>query len=930
MNKRIVRVLCLMVCLLFIILPVSGAEIPRTETPDYKVAFYASDHYHIKEDDRYSGYGYEMMQGLAQYMQCTFSYVGYDKTPQECEELLRQSELDLYTAARPTEARKEEFAISVHPAITAMTCMNVKVGNQAIIAGDYSTYEGIKVGLQKNHTYNVNFIEFAEEKGFSCELVYYNTPTELGNALINGEVDATLGSYIRIPEDEKKIEDFGATPYYIMARKEHQALIDQIDAAFDVINEQKPGWRSSLYNKYYGYQEESQDLTAEEQELLDQWIAEKRVIRAVMNPDAAPYSWYEDGKARGIASYIFQEAAQKLGIPYEIIAVDTKQEYKALIATGQADVWLDVHDSHSEAGCGKYKLTDSYFTSAVSVLQHIEGTGEMRKIAAESDAGSIKRLCAAIWPEAEILEVSSVEECRQMVLDGTADAAVLMSYTAQKLAKEEVQNRLHAEIISGAEVLMQMGVHAAIDVRFFDIWNKALNNAAEQIGDQMLQVYADSAAVVTMSAYLFDHPVYLVTVSIFLFLILFLTVLYVQSVGSKRKQKKIAGELTVALAEAKKANEAKQEFFSKMSHDIRTPLNVVLGMTQIAQKCKTDMPKLENALDSIALEGNYLLMLINSILDVNQLEYGSVELVHEPFDLEACMKNNIELLRPLAQKKEQELDLVLELKHKVVLGDANRFSQIVINVLSNAIKYTDTGGSIHVWLKELSGQRYQFICEDNGIGMTEEYVQHICEMYSRAEDSRVSKIQGTGLGMAVVRGFTELMNGTLKIDSEPGKGSVFTIELPFAGISKEQEAKLYLQKKEIPQEFAWSGKKALIVEDNELNAEISRTLLENLGLQVDTAENGEIGLQKYLHSQAGEYYVIFMDVQMPVMDGVEATRIIRSSHRQDSDIPIFAMTANMFSSDKRKYKEAGMDGYIAKPISNETIRKVLEEKVIGV
>ena len=247
-------------------------------------------------------------------------------------------------------------------------------------------------------------------------------------------------------------------------------------------------------------------------------------------------------------------------------------------------------------------------------------------------------------------------------------------------------------------------------------------------------------------------------------------------------------QLANALNDAEEANKAKQEFFSKMSHDIRTPLNVVLGMTQIAQKYKNDAPRLESALDSITNEGNYLLVLINSILDVNQLEHGHMELNKAPFDAVRCAADSVELLRPLADKKAQTMALHCDKPDCVVVGDVNRYSQIMINIISNAIKYTPVGGEITVRLDCLPGGRVIFRCTDTGIGMTPEFIGHITEDYVRAEDSRVSKVQGTGLGMSVVKGFTDLMGGTLDMYSHEGHGSTFVVSIPFAEADDAQRA----------------------------------------------------------------------------------------------------------------------------------------------
>lgn len=299
-----------------------------------------------------------------------------------------------------------------------------------------------------------------------------------------------------------------------------------------------------------------------------------------------------------------------------------------------------------------------------------------------------------------------------------------MSYTAQRLAREDIQNRLRVDIVPGALLELKMGVSASIDYRFYGLWSKALANVAETSGTE------------------------------------------------------IADELAAALEKAEEATEAKQNFFSKMSHDIRTPLNVVLGMTQIARKYKNDDDKLKNALGNITTEGNYLLVLINSILDVNQLEHGAIELLNEPFSPPNCLYKSADILRPLAGKKEQELTVHCDRTDRVVLGDGGRLKQIIFNIISNAIKYTGEGGHIDVQLECLPGHRYRFSCRDNGIGMSEEFVQHICEDYARAENSRVSKVQGTGLGMSVVKGFTDRMGGTLHIESELGKGLCVLCRVP--------------------------------------------------------------------------------------------------------------------------------------------------------
>ena len=926
MKGKITAILCGILLAIICCCPVYAASVQTENTPDYKVSYYSFDCFNMQDEEgeKY-GYGYDMMQSLANYMQCTFSYVGFEKSAKECEEMLRNGDLDIYTAAKRTPEREQEFIFSTYPAITATTCMNVKRGNTKVIAGDYSTYTGLKIGLLERHTYNDRFKQFIEENGTGCEIVYYTTPTELSNALIDEDVDAIVDSYIRTPEDEVTIENFGETPYYFMARKENQALIDELDHAIDKMNVETPNWRTDLYNQYYGSQNSNADFTAEEEAVLKQMQADGTVVKAVMSPDRSPYSWFEDERGYGIVSDIFTETAKKLGLDYEIIPVSSKEEYEKVIMSGDADIWIDQDSYYENNGQCKYKFTDTYLSTSVSALRRRGSSGKMGKVGVLEDNIAIRKIISNAWPSAEIIPIENTEQCVKALVDNKIDCALMMSYTAQKLARDDTQNRLSVDIVPGAALNLKMGINANTNHNFFSLWNKALVEVSTNKSAELVQDYLEMESVPTLAAYLFDHPAYFAMVVGVMFFTIFIILMYIETTRAKNKQLRVSEQLSEALMEAKEANNAKINFFSKMSHDIRTPMNVVLGMTQIARKYKDDPGKLENALENITSEGNYLLTMINSILDINQLEHGHLELINKPFDPDECMRESVEILRPLADKKEQKLTIFSNFENDIVVGDAGRFSQIMINIVSNAIKYTDIGGEIQVMMEALPDNRYRFTCRDTGIGMDEEFIKHICEDYVRAEDSKTSSTEGTGLGMAVVKGFTELMHGKLEIQSELGKGSSFSIEIPSAEPSI-KERKLALKSTiESQNSMEFEGKKVLLVEDNALNAEIAEELLKSIGFLVDWAENGKVAVEKFEKSDIGSYFAVFMDMQMPVMDGIEATRNIRTLNRDDKDVLILAMTANTLTRDRQLCEEAGMNGYISKPVNLKDIEASLRE-----
>lgn len=311
--------------------------------------------------------------------------------------------------------------------------------------------------------------------------------------LVDDEVDALVNSYIRIPEDERTVEEFGETPYYIMARKEDQGLIDQLDYAIDCMNVETPNWRTELYNQYYGSEGTNRDLTVQELELLRQLQDSGEIIRGVMDPDSNPYAWYEGETARGIAADIFKATADRLGLTYEIVPVSTKEEYQAALDSGSVDVWMDMDGCYEDEGGNRYKGADAYLTTTMSVLRHRGAAEKIERLVTDDEHITVKEIVSRVWPEAEVTVVDFLEQCREMVLSGQADAALLMSYSAQKLARDDVQNRLQVDIVPGAFLELRMGVNANDSVHFYGLWEKTLGQVADDMSEEVVQRYEASA-----------------------------------------------------------------------------------------------------------------------------------------------------------------------------------------------------------------------------------------------------------------------------------------------------------------------------------------------------------------------------------------------------------------------------------------------------
>ena len=902
-----------------------------------KVGFFAMDGYHMMDEDgKRSGYGYDFLRLMARYWDVDYEYVGYDKSWEEMQQMLIDGEIDMVTSARKTPDREELFDFS-RPIGTNNGILTVRSDNNTIVDGKYSTYDGMRVALLRGNSRNDEFAEYARTKGFTYQSVYFDSTEEMVEALQNGTVDAIVTSSLRKTNNERIVEKFGSSDFYVIVKKGNTALLNKVNYAIDQMNAAEGDWKTTLYNKNYESTDtKNLEYTEEEKRIIAQY-SKDAPLHILCDPTRYPYSYTENGEVKGVLPDYFRKIADYAGLSYEFLVPATRDEYIEYQSNKAAvDISIDARlDTDNYAETKEWGLTAPYITMRMARVTRRDFDGKINIVATVNQTAS-KSIADTLAPGAEKLMCDTRNEMMEAVRDGKADAAFVYYYMAQAFVNSDTTGTMAYTLLEQPTFRYRMVVSSTENHALAGILTKAMYAMPDNLVEDLAAQYTTYKATnLTFTDMIRLHPVAAVLIIVLISWMVVTMIIIVNRLRTRRKlqlaaQQK-AKEMTALAEQAQAANKAKSVFLSNMSHDIRTPMNAIIGFTNIALH-QDSVPEMHNCLKKIEDSSDHLLALLNDVLDLSRIESGKVEFSPVPADITAVTDSVIEITNGMLLNRELNFEVHREpLKNPYVMTEPVRIREILVNILNNAVKFTKDGGTVRLDAGSRPGADAQHIVicyriKDTGVGMSEEFQKKLFDEFAQEENGARTQYKGTGLGMPISKKYVELMGGTITVDSKKGIGTTFTVEIPMELTSAENVEKT----KPLVQHNDLKGIKVLLAEDNDLNAELATLLLEDSGMTVTRAADGQEVVDLFAEHPAGTYDIILMDIMMPKMDGHQAAKAIRAMYadRPDAEeIPIIALSANAFSEDVQASLDAGMNGHVSKPLNMEEVTKVIERNL---
>ena len=935
MRKSVCAMLCLLL-LLSVVLPVKAAA----ETAPAKlirVGSFEDTFNYCNEKGARKGYGYELLETLSGYTGWQFEYVTCDWS--DCFEKLENGEIDIMGGISYTEDRAEEMLFSDEPMGEEKYYLYADLSRADISASDFKTLDGKKIGVVMGTEPEVMLTEWEEKHGIKTQHVNISNNEDVKQKLANHEIDC----FVSLEESYwaelgiSTITRVGKSSIYYVLNKDCPDLKEELDNAMHALDEEAPFYTADLCKKYFSL-DYKPILTGEEKA----WLKEHGAIRMGFLTSDSGVSTYDPatGEITGTITDYIQFAADCLGnqeLEFQLVGYDDKEAELNALKSGEIDMIFHFDQSPNLAEEYRLARTNTTWTANMMVVtnKQLFIENQVNRVAVPQNKISLTRYIAFYYPQWEIVDCDTQEDAIKLVKDGQADCFVTGVSSEEKYSKNHGFYSVPLPNPANSCFAVKSGNRSLLS-----ILNKTIKAMPANMLTSSLAMHKSSARKVTLSDFIKDNFFMVLLVSSIAVAAILLTILKLLQKARKAEAaaKKAANDtqelnakLQVAVEKAESANRAKSTFLFNMSHDIRTPMNAIIGYADLASRHSDDPAKLKNYMENIQVCGQNLLMLLNNVLDLARIENDKTEMEYSVSDVDKDFRNCIAMFRNQADSKGQTLTVTTHLLHPYVYVDIPHLTEVCTNLVSNAVKYTGAGGTIRCDVTQKPGKKEGWCnmvitVADNGIGMSQEFQKHIFEPFERERTSTVSKVEGSGIGMGIVKKLVGLMGGTVAVESKIGVGSKFTVTIP-CRIASEDETQAKRETNPSDQKCL-CGTRILLTEDNDLNAEIATELLQEEGCTVDRAKDGVECVDMLEKAANGTYQLILMDIQMPVMNGYDAARKIRRlDDPQKANIPIIAMTANAFTEDRQAALDAGINDHIAKPINMNvlvpTLRKYL-------
>ena len=930
---------CVMLSLLLLlsaVLPVKAAA-ETAPAKVVRVGSFEDTFNYVNEKGARKGYGYELLETLSGYTGWQFEYVTCDWS--DCFEKLENGEIDIMGDISYTEDRAGEMLFSDEPMGVEKYYLYADLSRADISASDFKTLNGKKIGVLMGTEPEVMLTEWEEKYGLKTEHVNVSNNEDVKQKLANHEIDCFVSLEESFWADLgiSTIARVGSSGIYYAINKDRPDLKEELDYAMRALDEAAPFYTADLYKQYFSL-DYTPILTGEEKA----WLKEHGAIRMGFLTSDSGVSVYDPptGEITGTITDYIQFAIGCLGnqeLEFQVVGYDSKEAELGALKSGEIDMVFHFDQSPNLAEEYRVACTNTTWTSnmmAVTNKQHFD-ENQANRVAVPQNKLSLTRYLAVYYPQWEIVDCATPEDAAKLVQNGQADCFVTGTGSEDKYNKR--YDFYSVPLPNPAKSCFAVNSGNGI---LLSILNKTIKAMPANMLTGALAMYKSAARKVTLGEFIKDNFFMVLLVSSISVAVILLAILKLLQKARKAEAaarkaandtQELNAKLQIAAENAESANRAKSTFLFNMSHDIRTPMNAIIGYADLAARHSDDPAKLKKYMENIQVCGQNLLMLLNNVLDLARIENDKTEIEYTVSDVEKDFRNCIVMFRNQADSKGQTLMVTTHLLHPYIYTDVPHLTEVSTNLVSNAVKYTGNGGTICCDVTQKPGEKEGW-CDtvitvaDNGIGMSQEFQQHIFEPFERERTSTVSKVEGSGIGMGIVKKLVELMGGTVEVESKIGVGSTFTVTIPSRIVSEEEvQAKREVNPAD---KESLRGTRILLTEDNDLNAEIATELLQEEGCTVDRAKDGVECVDMLEKAADGTYQIILMDVQMPVMNGYDAARKIRRlDDPQKANIPIVAMTANAFSEDRQVALEAGMNDHIAKPIDMSvlvpTLRKYL-------